>query len=102
VAACCVVGTALCASSAAGWKSSAAGWNQILEIDRDAKMKRTQQRPLVTGVLTKTEATLAATGGVGCCRYFFVLAVGTDPVLNAALGAGNSYRSLATLDCIPT
>jgi protoheme IX farnesyltransferase len=96
VAACCVVGTALCASSAAGW-------NQILEIDRDAKMKRTQQqRPLVTGVLTKTEATLAATGGVGCCRYFFILAVGADPVLNAALGAGNSYRSLATLDCIPT
>jgi protoheme IX farnesyltransferase len=79
VAACCVVGTALCASSAAGW-------NQILEIDRDAKMKRTQQRPLVTGVLTKTEATLAATAwGVAGTS---LLAIGTDPV-TTALGVGN-------------
>jgi protoheme IX farnesyltransferase len=79
VATCCVVGTALCASSAAGW-------NQILEIDRDSKMKRTQQRPLVTGVLTKTEATIAATtwGVAGTS----LLAVGTDPV-TTALGVSN-------------
>jgi protoheme IX farnesyltransferase len=79
LATCCVVGTALCSSSAAGW-------NQILEIDRDAKMKRTQNRPLVTGVLTKKEATIVATAwGVAGTS---LLAVGTDPV-TTALGLSN-------------
>ena len=81
----CVVGTALCSSSAAAW-------NQIFEVDRDARMKRTQQRPLVQGVLSTTQAQTAATlwgvGGVG------LLYVGTDPtttllgVSNIALYAG--------------
>jgi len=79
VAAACVVGTALCSSSAAAW-------NQIFERDRDALMKRTQQRPLVQNHLSVQEASLAATawgiGGVG------LLTVGTDPV-TAMLGLSN-------------
>ena len=70
LASCCVIGTALCSSSAAAW-------NQILERDRDSQMKRTQQRPLVQGDLTVKEATLAATiwGAAGTS----ILALGTDP-----------------------
>ena len=79
VAGCCVVGTALCSSSAAAL-------NQIFERDRDAKMKRTQQRPLVRGDLTVTQASVAAglwgTMGTAC------LALGTDP-LTTALGVSN-------------
>ena len=79
VAGCCVVGTALCSSSAAAL-------NQILERDRDAKMKRTQQRPLVKGDLTVKQASLAAgvwgTMGTAC------LALGTDPV-TTVLGVSN-------------
>ena len=80
VLAACLIGTALCSSSAAAW-------NQIFEIDRDRLMKRTQQRPLVTeAAITKSKAQLAATtwavAGTG------ILAVGTDPV-TTALGVGN-------------
>lgn len=79
IAACCVIGTALCSSSAAAW-------NQILERDRDALMKRTQQRPLVQNHLTVGEASLAATmwgiTGTG------LLHAGTDPV-TAMLGLTN-------------
>jgi protoheme IX farnesyltransferase len=79
VAGCCVVGTALCASSAAAL-------NQIFEIDRDSKMKRTQQRPLVINSLTVKEATAAAAlWGISGTT---LLAVGTDPV-TTALGLGN-------------
>jgi protoheme IX farnesyltransferase len=75
----CTLGTALCSSSAAAL-------NQVFEIERDMKMKRTQQRPLVTGVLTAREATLAASlwGVTGTT----LLATYTDPV-TATLGAGN-------------
>jgi protoheme IX farnesyltransferase len=75
----CVVGTALCSSSAAAL-------NQIIERDRDAKMKRTRQRPLVQGDLTVKEATVAATlwGVAGTS----LLAVGTDPV-TTVLGLSN-------------
>eukprot|EP00536_Pseudo-nitzschia_multiseries_P003071 jgi/Psemu1/295096/fgenesh1_pm.43_\ len=79
LAASCVVGTALCSFSAAAM-------NQIYERDRDALMKRTQQRPLVTGALTVREAKVAATAwGVGGTT---LLAVGTDPV-TALLGLTN-------------
>ena len=79
LAACCVVGTALCSSSAAAW-------NQIIERDRDAQMKRTQQRPLVQGDLTVSEAKFAATSwGVAGTS---ILALGTDPV-TTLLGLGN-------------
>jgi UbiA prenyltransferase family len=79
VLAACIVGTTLCSSSAAAW-------NQIFEVNRDAKMKRTQQRPLVNGSLTMPQATTAATvwGMAGTS----LLALGTDPV-TTALGAGN-------------
>lgn len=75
----CVVGTALCSSSAAAW-------NQILEIPRDEKMKRTQQRPLITGALTLSQAKSAAVvwGASGAA----LLAAGTDPV-TTTLGVGN-------------
>eukprot|EP00531_Pseudo-nitzschia_arenysensis_P007112 CAMPEP_0116136396 /NCGR_PEP_ID=MMETSP0329-20121206/11700_1 /TAXON_ID=697910 /ORGANISM="Pseudo-nitzschia arenysensis, Strain B593" /LENGTH=455 /DNA_ID=CAMNT_0003631257 /DNA_START=176 /DNA_END=1540 /DNA_ORIENTATION=- len=79
LAASCVVGTALCSFSAAAL-------NQIFEKDRDSKMKRTQQRPLVTGALSVDEAKAAATlWGVGGTSLLFV---GTDPV-TALLGVGN-------------
>jgi protoheme IX farnesyltransferase len=79
LAGCCIVGTALCSSSAAAW-------NQILERDRDAKMKRTQLRPLVQGDLTLNEAYVAATlWGIGGTS---LLAFGTDPV-TTALGLAN-------------
>jgi protoheme IX farnesyltransferase len=75
----CCAGTALCASSAAAW-------NQILEIDRDARMKRTYPRPLVQGDMTVPQAAVAATAwgvtGVG------LLAYGTDPY-TTLLGGGN-------------
>jgi hypothetical protein len=74
-----VIGTALCASSAAAL-------NQIFEVDRDSRMKRTQQRPLVTGELSIGEATTAAAlwGVAGTS----LLAIGTDPI-TTALGLGN-------------
>jgi len=79
IAGCCVVGTALCSFSAAAL-------NQIYERDRDSMMKRTQERPLVTGTLTVNEAKLAATlWGVGGMA---LLTVGTDPV-TALLGLSN-------------
>jgi len=79
LAGCCVVGTALCSSSAAAL-------NQIIERDRDALMKRTQQRPLVTGALSVSEAkSAAAIWGVAGTT---LLAVGTDPV-TALLGLSN-------------
>jgi protoheme IX farnesyltransferase len=79
VAAACVIGTALCSSSAAGW-------NQIIERDRDAQMKRTQQRPLVQHHLTVSEAKFAATAwGVAGTGLLYM---GTDPV-TAMLGLSN-------------
>mmetsp|Transcript_17654 Transcript_17654/g.40714 ORF Transcript_17654/g.40714 Transcript_17654/m.40714 type:complete len:453 (+) Transcript_17654:117-1475(+) len=79
LAGCCVVGTALCSFSAAAL-------NQIYERDRDSMMKRTQKRPLVTGVLSVNEARVAAAlWGVGGTT---ILITGTDPV-TAALGFGN-------------
>jgi heme o synthase len=50
----CLIGTALCSSSAAAY-------NQIFEINRDAKMKRTIHRPLVTGQLSISHAVIGAT-----------------------------------------
>ena len=79
LAASVVAGTALCSMSAAAL-------NQIFEVDRDALMKRTQNRPLVTGSLTMSEAKLAAVlwGATGTT----LLAAGTDPV-TTVLGLGN-------------
>jgi len=75
----CCAGTALCSSSAAAF-------NQIFESHHDSKMKRTQQRPLVQGTLTETQASIAATAwgvaGTG------ILAYATDPV-TTFLGASN-------------
>ena len=72
-------GTALCSSSASTL-------NQIFEMDRDKRMKRTRNRPLVRGIVTpKTATALAATTGISGGS---ILALGTDPV-TAALGVGN-------------
>mmetsp|Transcript_19833 Transcript_19833/g.41722 ORF Transcript_19833/g.41722 Transcript_19833/m.41722 type:complete len:487 (-) Transcript_19833:674-2134(-) len=73
------VGTALCASSAATF-------NQVLEADRDKRMKRTAHRPLVTGVVSPEQA-----AGLGCLAGGAggaLLAWGTDPV-TTLLGVGN-------------
>lgn len=75
----CLIGTALCSSSAAAL-------NQIFERNRDAKMKRTQQRPLVMHTLTVPQATAAATlwGISGTSLLYF----GTNPI-TASLGLFN-------------
>jgi protoheme IX farnesyltransferase len=74
----CMMGTAFCSSSAAAF-------NQIFEIDRDSRMKRTQSRPLVTGELSPAEAkTAAALWGAGGTALLAM----TDPIA-AALGFGN-------------
>jgi protoheme IX farnesyltransferase len=74
------LGTALCSSSASTL-------NQIFERDRDAKMKRTAQRPLVTQTIVNTPHawTLALTTGTSGA---ITLYIGTDPV-TTALGIGN-------------
>jgi len=75
----CAAGTALCSSSASTW-------NQIFEIDRDKRMKRTSNRPLVKGTVSVgTAAMLATATGLGGGT---LLAVGTDPV-TVSLGIGN-------------
>jgi len=79
LAGCCIVGTALCSSSAAAF-------NQIFEVDRDSKMKRTQRRPLVVKTLSMQEATTAA--AVWGISGTSLLALGTDPV-TTALGVAN-------------
>jgi heme o synthase len=79
VLSCSLLGTFLCAASAAAY-------NQVLEVPRDALMKRTQPRPLVTGALTPVQATYAAHtwGAAGVATLW----AGTDP-LTAALGLAN-------------
>ena len=74
------LGTALCSSSASAL-------NQIFERDRDAKMKRTAQRPLVTQNLVNTSHawTMALTTGASGA---ITLYAGTDPI-TTALGLGN-------------
>lgn len=73
-------GTALCSSSASAF-------NQVLERDRDARMKRTKNRPLVRGdCLTPQTATAIATMcGIGGGS---ILLWGTDPT-TASLGVAN-------------
>lgn len=74
------LGTALCSSSASTL-------NQIFEHDRDKRMKRTAQRPLVTKRVIGIPGAyfLAATTGIsgGISLYMF-----TDPI-TTALGVGN-------------
>ncbi|GMH48610.1 hypothetical protein TrRE_jg12450 [Triparma retinervis] len=83
------VGTALCASSAGTI-------NQVLEVDRDRKMKRTRHRPLPSGDVSISQASMlaAATGTLGGT----VLYLTTDP-LTTMLGVGNIalYAPIYTL-----
>lgn len=75
----CAAGTALCSSSASTF-------NQIFEVERDRRMKRTRNRPLVKGVVSPGSAVaLATAAGVGGGG---ILLVGTDPI-TAALGVAN-------------
>lgn len=50
-----LVGTGLVAAGASAW-------NQVLERDRDARMRRTARRPMPSGRLTVVEASAFATG----------------------------------------
>ena len=73
------IGTAMCASSAATF-------NQVIEVERDRRMKRTGNRPLVTGAVSKDIAV-----GLGCLTGVsggLILGLGTDPV-TTILGIGN-------------
>mmetsp|Transcript_90541 Transcript_90541/g.157059 ORF Transcript_90541/g.157059 Transcript_90541/m.157059 type:complete len:434 (+) Transcript_90541:87-1388(+) len=64
--------------------SSAQALNQMMEVDRDARMNRTAQRPLPSGRLTQAEArafaVASATLGMG------VLSVGATPTAAAFAG----------------
>ncbi|MCB1319807.1 MAG: heme o synthase [Leptospiraceae bacterium] len=62
-------------------------YNQILEIDRDARMQRTRDRPLPTGKITPTTAYVIAASLL--CTGLFVLASGVN--LLAALIALFSF-----------
>lgn len=75
----CCIGTSLCSSSASTF-------NQVLEVERDTKMKRTRNRPLPKNVYTPLQATvLGATTGVS---GGMLLLYGTDCV-TATLGVAN-------------
>jgi len=80
--------TALCAASigTAFCASSASTWNQIFEVERDAKMKRTRNRPLPAGVISTRDAKIlgTATAVMGGS----LLLAGTD-IVTASLGVGN-------------
>lgn len=75
------VGTALCSASASSM-------NQIIEVDRDKKMKRTRNRPLVTGKISLSEAKSIAVGS-GILGTATLLA-GTNAT-TAMLGLGNIF-----------
>lgn len=64
--------------------SSAQAMNQMMEVDRDARMSRTAQRPLPSGRLTQSEARAFAiasgTLGLG------VLSIGATPTAAAVAG----------------
>ena len=74
-----IIGTSFCSACAAGY-------NQIYEIPRDKRMKRTQSRPLVTGVLSPSHATMVTSlwGIIGTATLYHY----TDPI-TTALGVGN-------------
>lgn len=65
--------------------SSAQAMNQIIEIKRDKRMKRTEKRPLPSGQLSPSEAKVfaAASGSLGLA----VLAVGATPATAVVAGS---------------
>ncbi len=80
MAACCI-GTGLCAGAAGTF-------NQVMEKDADSLMKRTQNRPLPAGKISKTGATVFG-AAAGISGVSMLLAT-TNPV-TAALGAANIF-----------
>ncbi len=74
-----IVGTGLCAGAAGAF-------NQIVEKNRDSKMHRTVERPLITGQISRNAAIKAGimATALGGSTLFFM----TNP-LTAALGVGN-------------
>lgn len=65
--------------------SSAQSMNQLIEIERDARMGRTSHRPLPSGRMTKSEAVIFAstTSALG----LGVLTLGANPLTAAVAGA---------------
>jgi protoheme IX farnesyltransferase len=72
-----VLGTALLASGSAAL-------NQLLERDHDAKMRRTEDRPLPAGRLTPGTVLIA---GAGCCAVGLIYLASMVNYLTALLGA---------------
>jgi heme O synthase-like polyprenyltransferase len=74
-----IVGTSFCSGCASGY-------NQIYERTRDRQMKRTQARPLVTGILSPSHAMIVTSlwGIIGTTTLYHY----TDP-FTTALGLGN-------------
>jgi protoheme IX farnesyltransferase len=58
--------------------AGASVWNQVLERSRDARMKRTAQRPLPTGRVGLVEA--AVFGAILCVSGVAILALGAHPL----------------------
>ena len=78
----CTLGTALCSSSASTF-------NQIFEISRDFKMKRTRYRPLPQNIFTTTQAAILglSTGLSGGTLLFY--GIPDNGTITACLGVGN-------------
>lgn len=75
----CCLGTLLLSASANTW-------NQMIEVNADGQMKRTSNRPLVTGNASRTHACLFAVGTAGAGAT--LLAAFTNE-LTLALGVAN-------------
>ncbi|CAM9768393.1 unnamed protein product [Chrysoparadoxa australica] len=75
------IGTALAAASASTF-------NQVIETRNDSQMRRTQNRPLPSGLISRNQA--LAWGGSTGAASFGLLAAGTNP-LTTALGVGNIF-----------
>eukprot|EP00611_Tribonema_gayanum_P016588 TRINITY_DN2896_c0_g1_i1.p1 TRINITY_DN2896_c0_g1~~TRINITY_DN2896_c0_g1_i1.p1 ORF type:complete len:442 (-),score=89.16 TRINITY_DN2896_c0_g1_i1:639-1964(-) len=67
---------------------SAGTFNQIIESDRDARMMRTQMRPIPSGRVSRSQG--IAFGAITGAASAGVLLAGTNP-LTAALGIGNLF-----------
>ncbi len=73
------IGTSLCVASAQTW-------NQLIEVERDRRMLRTENRPLPVGQLSTREA---AAFGVGTAALGAAVLLATCPPLSCLLATSN-------------
>ncbi len=75
-----IAGTALAATGASGV-------NQVMEIERDARMERTRTRPLPTGRMTPAHALAVSLGAIGLGVALLAVVTGPLPAALAAAAA---------------